>query len=346
MPPGEDPSATQQKLAMMTPGIFGRVWEWYQKLNPGRKPCVLFGPGVEESLWFAEQFCKAGVPAAHVDGNDVWIGGQWHKSDLNIRHHLRSRHKSGDIKVVCNRYVMREGVDWPWIEHIILAFIAGSLQTYLQTIGRGLRASPGKTELIVQDHGGAWWRHGSVNEDREWFLEQTAEMAFALRAQRLREKKAHEPFRCPHCGRVWRMGTVCLPAHGGCGFVLENRKKSRPVISTDGTLREMEGDIFRPRRTYNGKDGPEVWERMYWRSRTDKGERTFNAAMSLFAMENNWGWPSKEWPFMPKSEYDFFRLVSEVPFDRLTEGTMAVMEARKARKEAKEAEKALFKGTT
>jgi superfamily II DNA or RNA helicase len=47
-------------------------------------------------------------------------------------------------------------VNWPWIEHLILAFVAGSLQTYLQIGGRGLRASPetGKTQVIIQDHGG------------------------------------------------------------------------------------------------------------------------------------------------------------------------------------------------
>jgi DNA repair protein RadD len=316
---GQDPSASQQKKAIMTPTIFGRVWEWYQKLNPQRKPCVLFGPGVDESLWFAERFQRLGVDAAHIDGNDVWLNGVWYKSDSDKRLQLRELHRTGTIQVVCNRYVLREGVDWPWIEHIILAFVAGSLQTFLQTCGRGLRGSPatGKKELIIQDHGGAWWRHGSINVDREWQLELTDEIAYGLRAERIRKKQRQQPFRCPQCGRVWSIGTTCLPVHGGCGFELGNRRQARPVVSTDGELKELSGDIFKPRRISQHPQGAKIWERMYFRSRTGKGERTFRAAAALFAYENNWSWPDPAWPFMPIEEFDWFQLVSSVPRERL-----------------------------
>lgn len=314
---GEDPTAAEQKKLIMVPGVFGRVWEWYQKLNPERKPCVLFGPGVDESLWFAEQFRARGVEAAHIDGEDVWMDGNLYKSDSAAREELRRRHKDGDIRVVCNRYVLREGIDWPWVEHIILAFVAGSLQTYIQVAGRGLRAFPGKHHLVLQDHGGCWWRHGSVNQDREWSLELTDRIAYGLRAERIRKKKQAEPFRCPQCGRTWLVGTVCLTAHGGCGFVLANGRRSRPVVSTDGQLKEMTGDIFKPRRIAKNPGLAKVWERMYFRSRTAKGARTFAAAEALFAMENQWQWPDPSWPFMPINEMDRYRFVCDVPRESL-----------------------------
>jgi|ERR1700683_3280721 len=342
---GRDPTNTEQKKAIMTPTIFGRVWEWYEKLNQQRKPCILFGPGVDESLWFAERFLSKGVKSAHIDGADVWIGGTWYKSDQAARDAVRDGSRSGDVKVVCNRYVLREGVDWPWIEHVILAFVAGSLQTYLQTVGRGLRACPstGKKELIVQDHGGAWWRHGSINVDRQWELELTEEIAYGLRAERLRKttwcgrcKKfyatkepncqvcgaylvpvRHEPFRCPQCGRVWMSGTTCQAANGGCGFELGNRRISRPVVTTEGELREMTGDIFKPRRISKSPHGAAAWKSMYFRSRTEKGARTFRAAMALFASENNYAYPDPQWPFMPVEDMDYFKLVGDVPRERL-----------------------------
>jgi superfamily II DNA or RNA helicase len=315
---GEDPSSTVQKKAIMTPSIFGRVWEWYKKLNPMQVPTVLFGPGVEESLWFAQKFTEQGVPAAHVDGMDVWCDGKFYASDNDAREMVRDKHKSGDIRVVCNRYVLREGVDWPWIGHIILAFVAGSLQTYLQTVGRGLRACPGKDELIVQDHGGAWWRHGSINVDRIWDLELTDSVAYGLRAEKLRKAKGKDdPFRCPKCGRVWAMGKVCLTRYGGCGYELGSRRVARPVVSTDGTLREMSGDIFRQRPVCKSKTGADDWKKMYYRSKNFKGRRTFMAAMALFAQEHYFQWPNQEWPFMPFNEMDFFRHVSEVAMERL-----------------------------
>src|SRR5688572_31989517 len=32
----------------------------------------------------------------------------------------------------------------------------------------------GKTHATLQDHGGNWWRHGSLNADRDWRPDETA----------------------------------------------------------------------------------------------------------------------------------------------------------------------------
>ena len=302
----------QAKKAIMTPTIFARVFDWYEKLNPERKPSILFGPGVNESLWFAEQFTKKGIPAAHIDGDDVWINGKFYPSDNDSRKAVADGSRDGSIKVVCNRYVLREGVNWPWIEHMILAYVVGSLQSYLQIGGRGLRASPstGKTHLIVQDHGGAWWRHGSLNADRHWDLSYTNAIIAGLRGDRFRAKKETEPWRCPACAKIM------TSAKCQCGFTCPP-KRSRPVVQTDGSLREMTGDIYKPRRTMKHPNGEQIWERMFWRSRTEKGARTFRAAMALFARENNFAWPDRNWRFMPIHEIDFYRMVDSVPRERL-----------------------------
>jgi superfamily II DNA or RNA helicase len=310
---GEDLSENMQREVMMTPSIMGRVWSWYNQLNPEQKPAILFGPGVNSSLWFAQQFHAKGVSAAHLDGKDCWINGKFYRSDKEARDAVRDGSKSGEIKVVTNRFVLREGVDWPWVEHLIMAFIAGSVQTYIQIGGRGLRASPstGKTHCTIQDHGGMWHQHGSLNVDREWRLEYTPEMVYGLRAERMRTKKEREPRRCPQCSRIINSRTC------PCGYEIPLGKQSRPVVSTDGTVRELTGDIFVPRRISNRPDGPALWEKMFHRSKTAKGARTFRAAAALFAYENNWGWPSPDWPLMPVQPLDWFRKVGDVPVERL-----------------------------
>ena len=93
-------------------------------------------------------------------------------------------------------------------------------------------------------------------------------------------------------------------------------RKSRPVIQTDGSLKEMGGDIFRPRRVSGQPDAAKIWERMYYRAL--KGGRTFKQAEALFAMENNWGWPSHGLPLMPTNPLDWFRKVKDVPRGTLT----------------------------
>lgn len=308
---GNNLSEAQQKKAIMTKTVFARVGEWFEKLNPERHPTVLFGPGVEESLWFAEKFReKYGFGTAHIDGSDVWINGVFYKADDKARKAVEEGSKSGDIVIVSNRYVLREGVNWPWVRHGILAYVVGSFQTFLQIGGRFLRAYPGKEYCTIQDHGGAWWKFGSLNADRVWDLRYTNTMVAGLRGERIRKKREMEPWRCP-CGRIMIGGKACE-----CGRPIPP-KKSRPVVMADGELREMVGDIYRPRRVYSRPDGRKKWESMYFRSRTEKGNRTFRAAMALFAKESHFGWPDSTWPFMPKDEMDSFLLCSDVPRERL-----------------------------
>lgn len=311
---GEEWSENQVKAAMMNPSLFGRVWEWFGKLNPDRKPTILFAPGTAESLWFAEQFTGKGVKAAHVAAGEVWFDGEWlfgqgSGDEQEARQKVLAASRSGKCKVLCNRFLLREGIDAPWLEHGIFATIFGTLQPYLQSGGRLLRTHPGKAGCVIQDHGGNWHRHGSLNEDRHWDLCYTASMVSGLRHDRQREKKEKEPWRCPGCGKV-NMGGVCE-----CGYRV--LRKSRPVVTADGELKELVGDIYKPRRISQKTNGPSLWAQMYFRSLKGKGVKTFRQAMGLFAYEQEWGWPDKNWPLMPLYEEDFYRLVPDVPRERL-----------------------------
>lgn len=313
-PLGEDLTEKQAVKAMMREGIFGRVLEHYQRLNPEQKPTVLFAPGVAESIWFAEQFEAAGIKAAHIDGQEVWVEGKLHRGTKKLKEKVLDGSRQGIFKVLCNRFVLREGIDAPWLAHGILATVFGSVQSYLQAGGRLLRAYPGMGSVTIQDHGGNWWRHGSLNADREWRLEFTPEMVSGLREDRLRDKQEGEPMLCPVCKMV-----LNYPRCRRCGWVpVVGWRKSRPVIQQEGQLKIMNGDIFKPHRISKDSRGPEIWKRMYYRSKSSKGERTFRAAMALFAAENKWGWPDKRWPLMPTHPHDFFRLVADVPMERLT----------------------------
>lgn len=309
---GVDLTESQNVEAMKPKRIWGRVIEWYEKTNPDRRPSILFAPGVKESLWYAQELTKAGIPAAHIDGQHVWWDGELYRSSQSVREDILSGSREGQVKVLCNRFVLREGIDAPWLYHGIFACVFGSIQSYLQSGGRLLRAHPSLDHVVIQDHGGHWHRHGSLNADRAWDLEDTNERIAARRVDRFREKKEREPRRCPQCAKILA-GLICP-----CGY--KQDKKVRPVLQIDGTLKELMGDVYKPRRIYHGLDGPKKWERMYWRSRSAKGTRTFRAAFALFAMENNFCWPDRSWPLMPINERDVYRDVADVAMDQLTKG--------------------------
>jgi superfamily II DNA or RNA helicase len=94
-----------------TQAIYARVIEEHIRVNPELRPAILFAPGVEESVWFVDEYAKRGIRAAHIDGDDVYCDGIRTSSSQDRRDEVLQQVRTGEIKVVCNRFVMREGLD-------------------------------------------------------------------------------------------------------------------------------------------------------------------------------------------------------------------------------------------
>lgn len=307
---GEDLSEAENAEAIMRPGVFGRVIAAWKHHNPNQLPTVLFGPDVKGSLFFAKQFVEAGVPAAHMDGDEIWLNGEWMSSIQEHRDLVAEMHRTGQIKIVCNRFVMREGIDWPWIQCLILASVFGSLTSYLQAGGRGLRAFPGKERCLICDHAGNWWRHGSLAEDRMWELGMTNKQVTSERAERFREKKDNEPILCPNCKTPRAAGKMCRV----CGH--ESHKGSRVVVQIDGSLRAVRGEIFKPRRVKQEKNTEYFWKQAYYAARNSKRGMTFKQAETWFMRKHGY-YPPRTLPLMPKEPGDWARKVAAVPYGSL-----------------------------
>jgi len=307
---GVELTEAENTKAIMRPGVFGRVLKAWKQHNPDGKPTLLFGPDVAGSLFFAQEFCKAGIKAAHIDGEQIWCAGEFYNTQQDAREWVAEQSKSGEIKVVCNRFVLREGIDWPWIQVGSFATVFGALTSFLQSGGRLLRAHPGKEKCIILDHGGNWHRHGSLAVDRHWQLGMTNQRVGAERAERLREKKEDEPIICPSCGKVRVNGPKC-PA---CGY--EAHRKARMVVQVDGTLREVKGDIYRARVTKIQPNTQQLWDRTFWRAKSQKWNATFRQAEAMFCRENHY-WPPRNLKNMPNNPGDWFSKVSKVPKESL-----------------------------
>lgn len=293
--------------------VFGSVEKHYWQYNPEQKPTILFAPGVRESLWFAQTLSGNGISTAHIDGKNIWVDGETFDTTDDKRQEISERLRDGDIKIVSNRFVMREGVDLPFLEFAILATIFGSLTSYIQAGGRVLRASPstGKEFATIIDHGGNHWRHGSLNANREWKLEYTDRIVAGLREDRIRKGEEPEPITCPECNAVRLSGPMC-PV---CKFRYEG--KVRKVLQADGSLREMKGDIFRKRRhlTYSEKLERDWCSRVKAVKNSKKEHvrnMTFTQLEVAFARDHNWQYPPRELPMMPVNEIDWYLPVSAV----------------------------------
>lgn len=291
--------------------VIGRILEHFKALNPDKKPTIVFGPGVSESLWLCDQFIEAGYTACHIDCNDVYLGEKdadgepkLYKSNPDLRKQVLDDVRAGQIQVVCNRFVLREGVDIRELEHMILATPVGSMASFVQMVGRIQRACEGKTKCVLQDHAGNFWRHGSPNADREWDMSKSAKDMSDDREDRIRDKKEPEPIVCPKCHAVRLKGPSCH----ACGHTCTTR--SRVVVQLDGTLQEVRGDILPPRKVVVKPDSEKKWISTYFRGRASK--MTFRQCEGLFFVENGY-YPNRDFPYMPKRDVDMHRRVRDVP---------------------------------
>lgn len=294
-----------------TGAIFGHVFSHWKEINPDSLPSIGFAPGVAESKWFVDQFSQRGVRCAHIDGEDCYIDGEEIPSSQETRDEIVAELKAGKVAIVWNRFVLREGIDLPFVYHGILATPFGSMMSYIQACGRILRYSEETPDHVcISDHAGNFWRHTSPNADFDWqkWYFDLPSLPTRMKINAIRERRELSPIVCDQCGAVRHGGWKCPY----CGKVMQ--KKRRMVIQRDGTLRPMYGEPL-PRKVFREKpDTYSKWTSMYHRMR--KADRSFAQAIGFFVHEYGY-WPPPDLPLMPKDEYHVFSKIRSVPIEFL-----------------------------
>jgi superfamily II DNA or RNA helicase len=121
-----------------------------------------------------------------------------------------------------------EGLDVPALGAVILLRPTQSLVLHMQQIGRGMRAAPGKSALIVLDHVGNLGRHGRPDFERIWTLDGVDKAAGLTRI-------------CAECGAVNKAGVECCEA---CGveFPAGTGGGRRTPVQVSGDLAELSAE--------------------------------------------------------------------------------------------------------
>jgi len=137
------------------------VREWLDKAKD--KQTVVFAVDVERSKEYAEAFCRAGIPAEHLDG----------ETEKDDRREILKRFALGETLILCNCGIISEGVDIPGIVAALIVRPTGSLSLWRQMAGRVLRNAKGKTTAIIVDFSQARARKrlGLPDDDVPWSLE-------------------------------------------------------------------------------------------------------------------------------------------------------------------------------
>lgn len=185
--------------------------EAYQKHAPDTK-AVIFCSTVEQAIDTAIRFCEAGIPAAAASAQD---------------RDAIADHKAGNLRVLCNVFLVSVGYDDPTIETVILARGISNPSTWIQIVGRPLRRSPGKARAIVLDLLGNVHQHGLPEEERTYSLEGKA----------IRLAAGSDPLTtCDVCGTLYRPGgTACA-----CGPAIREMLPKVEKAPTAAQIKRME----------------------------------------------------------------------------------------------------------
>ena len=290
--PGGDFSQAAQTGKVMVQQVVGNIVGHFLQINPDMKPSLGFAPCVKSAQWFVDQFCLRGIPAASIDGENVYWGNrhlltgepELVRSTQKEREKVFEASRTGKIKIIWNRFVMREGIDLPYLEHGVFACAFGAPESWVQAVGRLLRSDGNRfSKVTIQDHGGNLRRAGlgSPNADRMWALSHTNASIVKGEADARKEGTADTPRICGVCHRpslesVWKKHGWRCPS---CGAY--SKDFHTPVIQTDGKLKKVK-DTEGIRRLQSSPV-QKLWDGYFFRMR--KGESNFNQLRSWFERE-------------------------------------------------------------
>lgn len=201
--------------------LVGNIVEKWGQLAEGRQT-VVFATGVKHSIHIAEEFQRAGVRAAHLDGD----------TPMGERDEILRRLYERELDVVSNCMVLTEGWDCPPVSCCVLARPTKSLGLYLQMAGRTLRPWKGKTDTILIDHSGAVYEHGFLDQEIPWGLEYGDGGKITDEVKK-RKQKEPKQITCPECQAVY----ISKPECPFCGW--KPSKKGEEYEWVDGELVEV-----------------------------------------------------------------------------------------------------------
>lgn len=216
---------------MDNPDLTGRAVEQYMLHCDGAK-AVVFCTGIDHAENVAETFRLAGYKAVAISG----------ETKPPEREAALTGLRNGDLQVVCNAKLWSAGVDIPQLECIILLRPTKSLTFYLQAIGRGLRTSPGKNNLVVLDHSGSIFQFGPPGMARKW----------SLRGRDKREQ-AGPVKQCPACFCCHKPAPQCPE----CGFIYPVDDKKDLNQSDDDLVELTSDEMLAMERRINAKKSKE-----------------------------------------------------------------------------------------
>ena len=259
-------------------GIVGDVPSHYARHASDRRG-IAYTYSVASSRQLAHDLNAVGIIAEQIDGTTPR-----HERDEKL-----ALLASGSVQVICNHGVLTEGFDAPDVSCIVLVRPTRSLLLYLQMVGRGLRASEGKTDCVVLDHGGCVLRHGRVEDQFAWTLDPDHRPVNQTHNDRSTAAGSNL-VPCRRCDAVRVAGQPCTE----CGYMPQGRREYIDVRS--GELREYTEAGPKDAAEYSHAERAAFYGGLLWLA-LDRGN---NPGVAAHRFKDKFGnWPSRGWDACP-----------------------------------------------
>ena len=156
---GADGDYQTKELAtvMDVPESIEHLYKTYRQFAFGRKG-IVYAIDREHARHITDYYGSHGVSCAMIDA----------KTPATERQRIVESYKAQEIDVLVNVDIFSEGYDCPEVEFIQLARPTLSLSKYLQQVGRGMRISEGKSQVLIIDNVGLYQQFGFPTVDRDW----------------------------------------------------------------------------------------------------------------------------------------------------------------------------------
>ena len=156
---GADGDYQTKELAtvMDVPESVEHLYKTYSQFARGRKG-IVYAIDRGHARHITEYYGAHGVSCAMIDA----------RTPALERRRIVEEYRRLRIDVLVNVDIFSEGYDCPEVEFIQLARPTLSLSKYLQQVGRGMRVSEGKSQVLILDNVGLYQQFGLPTVDRDW----------------------------------------------------------------------------------------------------------------------------------------------------------------------------------
>lgn len=257
---------------MDTGKLVGDIVTHWLKLARGRRT-VVFATGVAHSKHLADEFSRAGIYAAHIDGD----------TPVDERDSILAKLAAGIIEVVVNAMILVEGWDSPSVSCLVLARPTRHMGLFRQMVGRVLRPAEGKTDALIIDHAGAIFEHGFIDEPIVWTLAPDKRAENPTQAGRASHRLPGLTT-CPECKAVRIGGKPC----SACGW--RPQPKGQAVDVADGELGEVDRSRRAKKQTATADEKLSFLRQLLWIAR----QKNYKAGWAVHKYREKFGaWPPR-----------------------------------------------------